>query len=116
MSCPGFYFLVKIMNSVKIPQCPADITKEWLKEALSLNGNKKVEVLKLAPVKEKNGFLSEACKAEVVINGHTKNLFIKTIVGQDDNFRALFYGGKFDEIEINFYKNLLPSLCSFSQG
>ena len=90
--------------------------EEWLEDTLKSNGSSEIRILKLDKVEDKNGFLSEACKAEVVINGQIKNLFIKTIVGQDDSFKPLFYGGKFDQIEINFYKKLLPSLCFFSQG
>ena len=90
--------------------------EEWLENVLKSNGSSEIRILKLDKVEDKNGFLSEACNAEVVINGQIKNLFIKTIVGQDDSFKPLFYEGKFDQIEINFYKKLLPSLCFFSQG
>ena len=80
------------MDSVKIPKCPNDITKEWLESVIKSTesiamANDKFEVTRIDSVTEKNGFLSGASRAKVEVNGQTKHLFIKTIVSPDDPFR-----------------------------
>ena len=92
--------------SIKIPKSPKDIDKEWLQEVLRLSGTGigTIEVIEIDMLKEKTGFLSGALKAKVKINDQEENLFIKTIIGQDDPFRSFYDTNNLDELEIRFYK------------
>ena len=92
--------------SIKIPKSPKDINKEWLLEVLNFFGTGigTIEVIEIDMLKEKTGFLSGALKAKVKINDQDKNLFIKTIIGQDDPFRSFYDTNNLDELEIRFYK------------
>ena len=92
--------------SIKIPKSPKDINKEWLLEVLKLSGTRigTIEVIEIDMLKEKTGFLSGALKAKVKINDQDENLFIKTIIGQDDPFRSFYDTNNLDELEIRFYK------------
>ena len=101
---------------VKIPKSPNDITKQWLQEAIkSSEKTENVEVIEISQLKEKTGFLSGAVKARVNINGNEKNLFIKTIIGQNDPFRIFYDTSNLDELEIRFYKEYLPALVDFTK-
>ena len=92
--------------SIKIPKSPKDIDKEWLHEVLNFSGTGigTIEVIEIDMLKEKTGFLSGALKAKAKINDQDKNLFIKTIIGQDDPFRSFYDTNNLDELEIRFYK------------
>ena len=92
--------------SIKIPKSPKDIDKEWLHEVLKLSGTGigTIEVIEIDMLKEKTGFLSGALKAKVKIHDQEENLFIKTIIGQDDPFRSFYDTNNLDELEIRFYK------------
>ena len=102
--------------ALEIPKSSNDITKQWLQEALkSSEKAENVEVIEISQLKEKTGFLSGAVKAKVNINGNEKNLFIKTIIGQDDPFRTFYDTSNLDELEIRFYKEYLPALVDFTK-
>ena len=92
----NFFFVVGVANlsmtSVKIPKCPNDITKEWLKNLIkstdcTIMANDKLVVTRVDAVTEKIGYLSVASRAKVEVNDQTKHLFIKTILGPDDPLR-----------------------------
>jgi len=101
---------------VKIPKSPNDITKQWLQEAIkSSEKTENVEVIEISQLKEKTGFLSGAVIAKVNINGDEKNLFIKTIIGENDPFRIFYDTSNLDELEIRFYKEYLPALVDFTK-
>ena len=101
---------------LKIPKSPNDITKQWLQEVIKFSEKtENVEVIEISQLKEKTGFLSGAVKAKVNINGDKKNLFIKTIIGQNDPFRIFYDTSNLDELEIRFYKEYLPALVDFTK-
>jgi hypothetical protein len=101
---------------LKIPKNPNDITKQWLLEVIKLSEKtENVEVIEISQLKEKTGFLSGAVKAKVNINGDEKNLFIKTIIGENDPFRIFYDTSNLDELEIRFYKEYLPALIDFTK-
>ena len=101
---------------LKIPKSPNDITKQWLQEVIKLSEKtENVEVIEISQLKEKTGFLSGAVKAKVNINGDKKNLFIKTIIGQNDPFRIFYDTSNLDELEIRFYKEYLPAMVDFNK-
>jgi len=96
--------------SIKIQKSPKDVTKEWLQDVLKSNtssnfsNSKFIEVMEINMLKEKKGFLSGALLAKVKINDQEENLFIKSIIGQDDPFRSFYDTNNLEEIEIRFYK------------
>ena len=98
------------MTSTIIPTSPDQVTVEWLISILQETHNGKVEVLELFPISEKNGVMSSVFKAKMKIDEVTINLFIKTVLDENDPGRQFGDVFAFGKREILFYKSVFKEL------
>ena len=98
------------MTSTIIPTSPDQVTEDWLISVLQETHNGKVEVLELFPISEKNGVMSSVFKAKMKIDEVTINLFIKTVLDENDPGRQFGDVFAFGKREILFYKSVFKEL------
>jgi hypothetical protein len=94
-----------MMKAAKIPLISAEVTKDWLKTALSPD-SPDVTVHDLYQYKSKDGVLSSIFKAQVTLQDglETKNLFIKVMPEPDVPQRVFIEKNAIDAIELKTYE------------
>ena len=100
---------------MKIPLSPEDVTPSWLCGVLQSDlSTSSVSVSSLEPLKNKNGVLSDVFKAEAIIDGERKRLFIK-ILPSAGQTRDFVRETRMDITEIEAYRTVAKELIDFEK-